>query len=82
MVQCLKKCNCNLPFQIFFSFDSSVFNNGNNIHLSKGVLYIVGTNNKKYNCSKPTAFKSQRVGYPPNQKLLHHYKHSKKQQNS
>ena len=29
--------------------------------------------NKKYNCSGPPAFKSQRVGYQSNQKLLHHY---------
>ena len=29
--------------------------------------------NKKYNCSGPLAFKSQRIGYPSNQKLLHHY---------
>ena len=29
--------------------------------------------NKKYNCSGSLAFKSQRVGYHSNQKLLHHY---------
>ena len=27
---------------------------------------------KKYNCSEPPAFKNQRVGYPSNQKFLHH----------
>ena len=30
---------------------------------------------KKYNCSGTPAFKSQRVGYQSNQKLLHHYQH-------
>ena len=30
-------------------------------------------NNKKYNCTGPPAFKSQKVGYQSNQKLLHHY---------
>ena len=29
--------------------------------------------NKESNCSGPQAFKSQRVGYQSNQKLLHHY---------
>ena len=31
--------------------------------------------NKKYNCTGPPAFKSQRVEYQSNQKLLHHYQH-------
>ena len=31
--------------------------------------------NKKYNCSGSPAFKSQRVGYQSNQKLMHHYQH-------
>ena len=31
--------------------------------------------NKKYNCSGCPAFKSQRVGYQSNQKLMHHYQH-------
>ena len=31
--------------------------------------------NKMYNCSGPPAFKSQRVGYQSNQKLLQHYQH-------
>ena len=38
--------------------------------------------NKKYNCSGPQAFKSQGVGYQSNQKLLHHFLHSKHQLNS
>ena len=29
--------------------------------------------NNKQNCSGSLAFKSQRVGYHSNQKLLHHY---------
>ena len=29
--------------------------------------------NNKHNCSGSLAFKSQRVGYHSNQKLLHHY---------
>ena len=33
--------------------------------------------NKKYNCSGPPVIKNQRVGYQSNQKLLHHYQHSK-----
>ena len=33
--------------------------------------------NKKYNCRGPPAFTCQRVGYQPNQNLLHHYQHSK-----
>ena len=37
--------------------------------------------NKKYNRSGPTVFKSQTVGYQFNQKLLHHYWHSKNQLN-
>ena len=37
---------------------------------------LVRTNkNKKYKCSGPPTFKSQRVGYQPNQKLLHYYQH-------
>ena len=38
--------------------------------------------NNKYNCSGPPTIKSQKVGYQSNQKLLHHYKHSKNQLNS
>ena len=38
--------------------------------------------NKKYNWSGPQAFKSQKVAHPSNQKLLHHYQHSKSQLNS
>ena len=38
-------------------------------------------NCKKNNCNGPLVFKSQRVGYPPIQKLLHHYQHSKNQLN-
>ena len=38
--------------------------------------------NRKYNCSRRPEFKSQRVGYPPNQKLSHHYHPSKNQLNS
>ena len=33
--------------------------------------------NKTHNCSGPPAFKSQIVGYQPNQKSLHRYQHSK-----
>ena len=35
-----------------------------------------------HNCNGSPAFKSQRVGYQSNQKLLHHYQHSKNQLNS
>ena len=35
--------------------------------------------NKKDNCSGPLTCKSQRVGGQSNQKLLHHYQHSKYQ---
>ena len=40
------------------------------------------TPNKKYNCNGPLAFKSQRVAYQSNQKLLHHCQHSNNQLNS
>ena len=39
-------------------------------------------NSKKYNCSGPPAFKSQRAVYQSNQKLLCHYQHSENQLNS
>ena len=32
---------------------------------------VILTEKKKYSCSEPLAFKSQRVGYQSNQKLLH-----------
>ena len=35
-----------------------------------------------HNFSGSAAFKSQRVGYKSNQKLLHHYQHSNNQFNS
>ena len=38
--------------------------------------------NKKYNCSGPLAFKSQKVEYQSNQKLPHHYQHENNQPNS
>ena len=38
--------------------------------------------NKKYNCSGPTAFNRQTVGYQSHQKLLHHYQHLNNQSNS
>ena len=34
--------------------------------------YAIFNINKKYNCCGPPAFKSQRVAYQSNQKLLHH----------
>ena len=37
--------------------------------------FINNRKSKKYNCSGSSAFKSQRVGYQSNQKLLHHYQH-------
>ena len=43
---------------------------------------ISSNKNKKYNYNGPLAFKSQRVGYQTNQKLLHHYYHTKNQLNS
>ena len=38
--------------------------------------------NKKHNCSESPAFKSQRVEYQSNQKVLHYYQHSKSKLNS
>ena len=38
--------------------------------------------NKKYSFTGPLGFKSQRVGYQSNQKLLYHYQHSRNQLNS
>ena len=38
--------------------------------------------NKNYNCNGPPAFKSQKVGYQSNEKLLHHYQHLKNHLNS
>ena len=38
--------------------------------------------NKKYNCSGPLAFKSQKVEYQSNQKLPHRYRHENNQPNS
>ena len=38
--------------------------------------------NNKCSCCGHLTFKSQRVGYQPNQNLLHHYQHSKNQLNS
>ena len=35
-------------------------------------FYLKNWDNKKYNCSGSLAFKSQRVAYESNQKLLHH----------
>ena len=43
---------------------------------------ISSNKNKKYNYNGPLAFKSQRVGYQTNKKLLHHYYHAKNQLNS
>ena len=46
-------------------------------------LFQINTlKNKKYDCGGLPAFKSQRVGYPANQKLLHLCQHSKNQFNS
>ena len=46
-------------------------------------LYKENTNiNMNYNCSKPPAFKRQRLEYQSNQKLLHHYQHLNNQLNS
>ena len=36
----------------------------------------------KYDCSGASTFKSQRVGYQSNKKLLYHYQHSKNHLNS
>ena len=38
--------------------------------------YAIFNINKKYNCCGPPAFKSQRIAYQSNQKLLHHCQHS------
>ena len=54
---------------------------------SKATFYMINQTMKilitKYTRSAtavdPPAFKSQRVGYQSNQKLLHHYQHSKNQ---
>ena len=37
---------------------------------------VISTEKKKYYCSGPLAFKSQRIGYQSNQKLLHHCQQS------
>ena len=47
-------------------------------YLSRVYTYLC---NKKYNFSRPPLLR-QRVGYQSNQKLMHHYKHSKNQLNS
>ena len=44
------------------------------LFLSRVVALKIKSPNK-YNCSGPTAFKSQRVGYQSNQKLLPRYQH-------
>ena len=49
------------------------------IHNSESHIIL---SDKKYNCSGALTFKSQRVGYQSNQKLLHHYQHAKNQLNS
>ena len=45
-------------------------------------LVVLSQINKKYNCSGTPAFKSQRVEYQSDQKLLRHYQHSLNQLNS
>ena len=47
-------------------------------YLSRVYTYLC---NKKYNFSRPPVLR-QRVGYQSNQKLMHHYQHSKNQLNS
>ena len=43
----------------------------NTLRLQKNAFIV--EENKKYNCSETPAFKSKRVGYMSNQKLLHHF---------
>ena len=50
--------------------------------IAKSTFRTVFDSNKKYNCCGPTAFKSQRVGYQSNQKLLCYYQHPKNHFNS
>ena len=38
-------------------------------------LVVLSQINKKYSCSGTPAFKSQRVGYQSDQKILRHYQH-------
>ena len=45
------------------------------LHHFDNMVIIAHWANKKYNCSGSSAFKSQRVGYLSNQKLLHHNQH-------
>ena len=53
------------------------------VNANESFLYPLETSeNKKYNCSGPPAFKSQRVGYQSDYKLLHHCQHSNNQLNS
>ena len=60
-----------------------------NMSLKKLVVFVANRlafslktiSNKKYNCSRPPEFKSKRVRYQSNQKLLHHYQNSKNQLN-
>ena len=53
-----------------------LFSGGCSFHIkNKLKSEIFNNKNKKYNCSGPPTFKSQRVGYQSKQKLLHLYQH-------
>ena len=58
------------------------FNDRNNNKKNIECISNNNNHNKKYNCSGPTAFKSQRKGHQSNQILLYHYQHSKTKVNS
>ena len=73
--------NKNLAVFFFYGY-GHLHNKHKNNHLAPWLLWVPGIKNRKYNWSVPLAFKSQRVGYQSNQKLLHHYQHSKYQLNS
>ena len=67
LYKCLPSPIFKVFFLLFLFFFLSLF-------LSRVVALKI-TSPNKYNCSGPTAFKSQRVGYQSNQKLLPHYQH-------
>ena len=75
----------NLADRISLSSWSSFYNEYKTEHVTKLCTTMFDMSmydNKKYNFSRPPAFKRQRVEYQSNQKLLHHYQHLNIQPNS
>ena len=57
-------------------------NCANSVRLNDCLKQNIIGSNKKFNCSGPPGFKSQRVGYQSDQKLLPHSQHAKNRLNS